>query len=115
MRTRVLTYSQSYSSMCALSRIRYDPFGLISAWTFFERLIKQSSEPLTVHQCPLNFLLVRHDERTVLENSLIERLPSDLSQKKNQEWSSMKTVYIPKQTKYRWLQLLVAHQSRRSR
>jgi hypothetical protein len=67
--------------MCALSRIRYDPFGLISAWTFFERLIKQSSELLTVHQCPLNFLLVRHDERTVLENSLIERLPSDLPQK----------------------------------
>jgi hypothetical protein len=82
MRTRVLTYSQSYSSTCALSRIRYDPFGLISARTFFEHLIKQSSEPLTVHQCPLDFLLVRHDERTVLENSLIERLPSDLFPKK---------------------------------
>jgi hypothetical protein len=42
---------------------------------------RNSSELLTVHQCPLDFLLIRHDERTVLENSLIERLPSDLSPK----------------------------------
>jgi hypothetical protein len=83
MHAKVLDFNfQSCSSTYAPSQTRFYPFGL-DIEVDIENSINHPSKPLTIHQRPLDFFLVGHDEGTVLEYSLVERLPSDLFPEKS--------------------------------
>jgi len=69
--------------MYVLSRTRYDPCGLDINVCIEHFVNNHSRNQLTVHQRLLNIFLVCHDEGPVLENSLVERLPSDLVPEKS--------------------------------
>jgi len=80
-----------------------------------EYVIDYPRKSLTVHQRALDFLLVGHDEGTVLEYSLVEGLPSDLLPGVTQEKSAMKMGCLPIQIEYHPFQMLVSRQSHRPR
>lgn len=114
MRTRVLTYSQSYSSTYALSRIRYDPFGLYISmdicWAPYQIFQQTTHSPSMSSVFPPDSSWQK--DRTGKQSDR-EAPQRPFSPKKTQEWSSMKAACLPRQTKCRRLQLLVAHQSHR--